>query len=310
MPTNEAGGDGRVVTIAIVVQVHDGVVLASDSASTLITSATPDAPPQIVNVYNNANKIFNLRKGFPIGGMTFGAGSIGSSSIATLSKDLRVRFSGDDRDHPDWTLQRDAYTIEEVAEKVRDFLFTENFKALGVPAVAGAQLGFIVAGYSAGSQLSEAWIVEIINGECAAPRLLLGRGVSGVNAGGDPEVFSRLVFGHGQQLASALHKGGVPAEQLPQVIAGLQAEMHIPLVEAPMPIQDAIDFAEFLAQTTVAFTRFKRGAATVGGPVESAAITKHEGFKWVHRKHYFDKSLNPEDGYGTGSQAHCPRASG
>ncbi len=72
--------------------------------------------------------------------------------------------------------------------------------------------------------------------------------------------------------------------------------MHVPLVEAPMPIQDAIDLAEFLVHTTVGFTRFKRGAPTVGGPIESAAITKHEGFKWVRRKHYFDRSLNPEDG--------------
>ena len=68
--------------------------------------------------------------------------------------------------------------------------------------------------------------------------------------------------------------------------------MHVNLIEAPMPIQDAIDFAEFLVQTTATFTRFKRGAATVGGPTESAAITKHEGFKWVRRKHYFQEAFN------------------
>lgn len=34
------------------------------------------------------------------------------------------------------------------------------------------------------------------------------------------------------------------------------------------------------------------GANTVGGPIELAAITKHEGFKWVTRKHYFDEQLN------------------
>ena len=60
-----------------------------------------------------------------------------------------------------------------------------------------------------------------------------------------------------------------------------------------MPIQDAIDLAEFFVDTTAMFTRFKRGAGTVGGPTESAAITKHEGFKWVRRKHYYDEALNP-----------------
>lgn len=44
------------VTIAISVKVHDGVVLAADSASTLFGFA-PGVPPTVMNVYNNANKI-------------------------------------------------------------------------------------------------------------------------------------------------------------------------------------------------------------------------------------------------------------
>ncbi|MET4636585.1 hypothetical protein [Kaistia defluvii] len=60
-----------------------------------------------------------------------------------------------------------------------------------------------------------------------------------------------------------------------------------------MPIKDAVDLAEFFVDTTAGYTRFKRGAGIVGGPTESAAITKHEGFKWVRRKHYFDEALNP-----------------
>jgi hypothetical protein len=31
---------------------------------------------------------------------------------------------------------------------------------------------------------------------------------------------------------------------------------------------------------------------TVGGPTEIAAITKHEGFKWVQRKHFFPRDVN------------------
>ena len=60
-----------------------------------------------------------------------------------------------------------------------------------------------------------------------------------------------------------------------------------------MPIQDAIDLAEFFVDTTSHLAKFKRGSATVGGPTESAAITKHEGFRWIHRKHYFNNELNP-----------------
>jgi hypothetical protein len=111
--------------------------------------------------------------------------------------------------------------------------------------------------------------------------------------GGDPEVFGRLVNGTGTRIGEALLKIGIPANEIAAKAIAIQMELSVPLVEAPMPIQDAIDLAEFFVDTTATFTRFKRGAGTVGGPTESAAITKHEGFKWVRRKHYFDEALNP-----------------
>ena len=81
------------ITIAVAVKVNDGFVLAADSATTLSADGV-DGKTQLLNIYNNANKIFNLHKGLPIGAMTWGRGSIGPSSISTLTKDLRVRFAG------------------------------------------------------------------------------------------------------------------------------------------------------------------------------------------------------------------------
>lgn len=85
---------------------------------------------------------------------------------------------------------------------------------------------------------------------------------------------------------------GIKQADLAAAISTIEAEVSEVLVEAPMPIQDAADLAEFLAYATCMYTKFKRGAATVGGPIEVAAITKHEGFKWIKRKHYFDMALN------------------
>ena len=33
-------------------------------------------------------------------------------------------------------------------------------------------------------------------------------------------------------------------------------------------------------------------AQVIGGSIDIAVITKHEGFKWIQRKHYYDKDLN------------------
>lgn len=281
------------MTIAIAVQVHDGIVFASDSASTL--SVTDSAgKTEIVNVYNNSNKIFNLRKGLPIAGMTYGMGSFGSSSISTLAKDLRQRFSGKDPAHADWHLDPATFTIEQVAIRARQFLFEEHYQPLGIQGV-GFQFGFLVGGYSANAQLSELWEVKIADGNCPAPVQVFPQGHFSTYAAGDPEAFMRLALGHGSKLGAALLKMGLDAANLDAAITDIRSEVEVQLVEPPMPIADAIDLAEFFVYATCMFTRFKRGAATVGGPVESAAITKHEGFKWAKRKHYFDGILNPQE---------------
>jgi len=73
-------------------------VLAADSAATLSMQlppgvVIPGGAPMVGNVYDNANKIFNLVKGQPIGCITFGSGNIGSASIGTLIKDLRKELT-------------------------------------------------------------------------------------------------------------------------------------------------------------------------------------------------------------------------
>lgn len=61
-----------------------------------------------------------------------------------------------------------------------------------------------------------------------------------------------------------------------------------------MPIQDAIELVKYLADVTVGYVRFKQGAPTVAPPIDIAAITRHQGFKWVERKHYYRQALNPD----------------
>lgn len=74
----------------------------------------------------------------------------------------------------------------------------------------------------------------------------------------------------------------------------LAAQLQAPLVFPPMPIQDVIDLARFLVHAAIMFSRFSPGPNVVGGPIEIAAITKHENFKWISRKHYYDQPLNKE----------------
>jgi len=112
----------------------------------------------------------------------------------------------------------------------------------------------------------------------------------------------RLLLGYDAGLRSVfeqvLQQGGVPPAHLGGAVDGLLTQVtqgfDIPLYTPPMPIQDAIDLAEFLVRTAIDFTRFRAGSPTVGGPIETAAITKHDGFMWVRHKEYYDRQLNTE----------------
>ncbi|MDP1858326.1 MAG: hypothetical protein Q8K82_06640 [Gemmatimonadaceae bacterium] len=60
-----------------------------------------------------------------------------------------------------------------------------------------------------------------------------------------------------------------------------------------MPLQDAIDLVKYMVDVTVGFVRFIPGAPTGVEPTDVAAITRHEGFRLVRRKHYYSSDLSP-----------------
>src|SRR5438132_8691602 len=103
------------MSVAVVMNVHDGLILAADSASTLVMGVAG-----VAKVYNNANKIANLCKGEPIGCVTFGSGSIGNASISTLLKDFRKKITNDST-----FFDVKKYTMEAVSNKLGDFLMEE-----------------------------------------------------------------------------------------------------------------------------------------------------------------------------------------
>ncbi len=290
------------MSVAVLIGVHDGLVLAADSASTLSITAPPGVPgistipgaAMVANVYDNANKIFNMVKGQPIGCITFGTGNIGNASIGTLIKDLRKELTENPKE---WDFNADSYSMGGVASILATFLRTECEK-LAQAAKLNTNTGFLLGGYSKPGSLGESWSVEIQKGIPQPPKKLRQDHEVGLSWGGATEVLQRMVVGYSPQLFSSLATIMQPpqspaalASQLGPVLASrLQANIVFPA----MPIQDVIDLARFLVYSAIMFSRFLPGPNIVGGPIEIAAITKHENFKWISRKHYYDESLNKE----------------
>ncbi len=273
------------MTIAIGLKVGDGIVLGADSAWTIVGSGGID------NVYFNAEKVVNLVKGLPIGAVVYGLGSFGGRSITRYAKDLRARLCGAEPGYADWALDPHGYTMELVAKRLRGFFYDELY----LPAYSDGQtqhqdIGFIIGGHSAGQRSGELWQVQITGGACGPPVCVWGPGnPDGILFGGQTDALYRLVRGWSNQLVSDL----VAATKQPTDAVIAQLDRIAPLFRAEMPIQDAIDFVRYLVDVTAGFVRFSPGWPTVAPPIDLAAITLHEGFRWVQRKHYYDASLNP-----------------
>jgi hypothetical protein len=277
------------MTLALTIKVNDGIVLAADSATTFYQNG-----PQgqvVINVYENANKVFHLHKALPICIITWGGGSIGQSSIGTLIKDFRFLIMND----ANLKVDVKNYSIEQIAMMFHEFIEKEYKNVYGnnqnIP-----YTGFKIAGYSANEKFSEEWLIEVINGIVNKPVLARDKSSSGASWYGQVEPMVRLIKGYSMNIFELMKQVGIEHDKIEQFRILAENTLDASLVQPAMPIKDAIDLAEFFIDTTAKFIKYSPGAAqSVGGPIEIAAITKHEGFKWVQRKFYFDEKFNPKE---------------
>ena len=189
------------MTLAITLKVNDGVVIASDSATTMSFRREG-------NVYNHADKIFNLHKGIPIAAVGFGLGNIGPASLATLMKDLRARLS--DKPHPGH-LDTKTYTVEAVANAVKDFLFDEHYKPhcesiAGLGKSEWPYLRMMISGYSASESRPEVWRVTLDADTAKVTPDSKRDAQTEFTWGGDASALHRLLLGFDRRLPAGLAK--------------------------------------------------------------------------------------------------------
>jgi hypothetical protein len=269
------------MTVAVVISIYDGVVLASDSATTM-SHRDPSGETAYVNTYNKAEKVFRLSSTLPVGAVAYGLGNIGAISIAALFKEVAKRLDGRSRDHQDWATDTNDYTVERIAERVIEVIVDEHYAPLTARGEPAFGFGCKIAGYSAQTLQPEVWSVDFHGPVRPQPRLVRACGQYGVSCDGEPEAISRLLFGYSQQTVTVLKKLGVAEPVIGRFIIAAAETFQARLVQPPMPIADAAELAGFLVSLSCQFARFQPGAATVGGAAQIAVISAADGFKWIN----------------------------
>jgi hypothetical protein len=144
-----------------------------------------------------------------------------------------------------------------------------------------------------GRALPEVWQVQLQGG---VYQLLLVHPETnfGINWDGQYDALNRLVLGVPTDFEQWAMDWGMQQTDAHGLGAAIRQRAQGTLAIPTMPIQDAIDLASYLVDVTIGFTKFsiKKQPKTVGGSIEIAAITKHDGFRWIQRQQFYPASLN------------------
>jgi len=261
------------VTVAIALQTAEGVVLGSDSTTTVTVSGRSGT--QVGQLFNSAQKIFEIGPTVEhfVAGQTFsggvavwGAGSFGPVSWRSFVSEFYCRIIATS---PDFS--NTPRLLLDFAQKKWAELQQLGMVKHSDPIPDAA---FAIATIHKDTHEVQGATVNIR----AATVSPLPRG--DVLIGGDPATVLRIVNGYDPRLVPELQKAGIDVNAFTQCAKPFSLSPYLNHI----PLRDAIDFVHFLIYAAIKLHRYKGGPAMVGGPIEIAAITADRGFRWVLHK--------------------------
>jgi hypothetical protein len=259
------------MTIIASVKVRDGIVLATDSM-TQISARLETGEVKIIKAYSNARKLFQIRD-LPIGTMSHGLGNIGPRSIENLVLEFSRRLD---------KLVEQPWTVEKVARGLYSFIkgvYDETFQGLtNEKRKRELTLGFFISGYSPNAAFAQEW--EFLLPAATDVKRVRQDKAFGSSWRGITLPFERLYNGFDRRIADALKKADVPDEVIKQTLN--IERLRMPIAYDGMPVQDAINFAVYILETTIGSATFEVGLApTCGGPLQIATISPDTGWRWI-----------------------------
>jgi hypothetical protein len=226
---------------------------------------------RIAKTFAHANKIARF-KSSPIGIMTWGTAAFGARPVQNLLLEFEQ------------TALADGADATETAEELAAFLkvhYDLEFKPPNQP-----EFGVYVGGYSKGAYFSDAYVAAFPSAARLSqirPNLPDNSPDFGVNWYGQIVPLLRLIKGLDPLAINELIRRGASRHIVQQWMDDGVGQM--PLVVDGMPLQDAIDLANFLVHVTIGCSRFSLAAPACGGDVDVAVITPGL-FRWAAKKRW------------------------
>jgi hypothetical protein len=263
------------MSLGVVIKAPEGLVLATDSRLTL-TAQSPETPPLHVN-FDNVSKLLSF--GEPntyVGVVTYGLAVIGLRTPQSFVPEFEAQLAQGP--------QPRRLTVSEFAVKFSEFFVGQwkQFEATLPAPYTGPNMTFVVAGYDDDEPYGKMFLIEI-PAKSSPTAQHDGVGMFGIAWGGQREIVDRLLQGFDERLGTAIARLGLPSDQT-DALAKVRQQIQMPIPLQALPLQDCVDLAIFFIRTTIIAQKLTVGIRGVGGPIDVATITRHEGLRFVQRK--------------------------
>ncbi len=274
------------MSVVIVVKVSEGLVLAADSAATLtgrVVDSNGVHEEAVFQTFYNAKKLLQIGNDLPIGVLTWGQAYIGLRTIESLVREWEYNSGWQSLESFKKKYLDKPFSVETCARGLLEHLRKAHQEEFGsLPKEQQPGLGIVVAGYSEQGFFPEIWrFVVPIDKDIANQRPdINGKPNFGASWFGITEPIIRLHFGRDDNAVQIIsEKYNIPVEELHEVLRPLEYQIPFP----QMPLQDAIEYANYMLNVVIGRFRFVIGPELCGGQVDIAAITQRE-FHWLSKK--------------------------
>ena len=254
------------MSLGIVVNGSEGIVLAADSRVTLDVKRGNQGQPSVY--YDNATKLLSFAKQPHIGAVTYGVALIGNRTPHSYIPEFE---NG---------LENGRLSVLEFTQKFSTF-FRHRLKS-EPKRPPGTETYFIVGGYNNRASYGAVYTFSLPSEP--TPVRKREEGNFGIDWGGQWDIVGRLINGHGPELLSALHSDQTLSEDQRHRIETTLKQFGFPTPYAVLPLQDCVNLATLLIRTTISMQSFSLAERGVGGPIDVATITQAEGLRFLQKK--------------------------
>jgi len=257
------------MTIAAAYLTSEGIVFGTDSTTTISNQQG------VTQLFNYAQKIFEVGENSRLGICTWGSGSLAGVShrtvIAKLADELDLKK----------VKVRDAANVfrKIVIDKYQDG------KNIGF-------VGYLLGGWDPETHFPECYKLIFDGANISKPEPFV---IGQANFFGNPEFFSRVFHGFDNRIPGNLlyelkkMKLGIEEDKLEKALNGAFVKAVAPLAAIgfrDLPVREAIDFVHMYLHVTIKAFKFRFGPPVCGGPIEIAFISTDRKFRWVLHKEF------------------------